>query len=70
MSRSYYEWRRAYNQWKANYYNGLNNLWPDPEASIVYTERSKNLYWAERQDKTEDSIGLSILNVSQNLPEV
>ena len=36
----------------------------------IYTERSKNPYWAERQDKTEDSIGLSMLSVSENLPEI
>ena len=70
MSRTYLQWRRAYNEWKANYYEGLNTLWPDPQASVVYTERSNNLYWAERQDKTEDSIGLSMLSVSENLPEL
>lgn len=70
MSRSYYEWRRAYNAWKANYYSGISSLWPDPDASVVYTERSKNPYWVERQNKTEDSIGLSMLSVSENLPEI
>lgn len=70
MSRTYAQWRRAYNEWKANYYNGISSLWPNPEASIVYTERSNNPYWAERQNKTEDSIGLSMLSVSENLPEI
>lgn len=70
MSRTYAQWRRAYNEWKANYYNGISSLWPNPEASIVYTERSNNPYWAERQNKTEDSIGLSLINVADNLPEV
>lgn len=70
MSRTYLQWRRAYNEWKANYYEGINSLWPDSQASVVYTKRSKNPYWAERQDKTEDSIGLSMLSVSENLPEI
>ena len=70
MSRTYLQWRSAYNEWKANYYEGINSLQPDPHASVVYTERSKNPYWATRQDKTEDSISLSMLSVSENLPEL
>lgn len=70
MSRSYYEWREAYNNWKAAYYAGISALQPNPKASIVYTERSNNPYWARRQDRTEAQISLSLINVSENLPEV
>lgn len=70
MSRSYYEWREAYNNWKAAYYAGISTLQPNPKASVVYTERSNNPYWARRQDRAEAQISLSLINVSENLPEV
>ena len=70
MSRSYAEWRDAYNSWKASYYAGISALQPNPQASVVYTERSTNPFWERRQNRTEDKIGFSLLSVSENLPEL